>query len=445
MDTAYGQPELILPSSPEYETARQIFNRSIQKFPAAILYCRTPQDVACAVLAARRAGRKVRLRTGGHNYEGFCVGDGAVVIDTRRMTKTELDPRRNLVRIGAGVKNAGLYELIGRAGYPFPSGTCPSVAAVGLTLGGGWGLSSRMFGLTCDRLVSAQMVDSEGMLHDTSEDTAPDLFFALRGGGGGNFGVVTELTYALPEKFFDVTYVNISASEITFDVAVALFSRFQDWLYAGDRRFTPISRIFNSEKDGYGFFLRGIYYGTKAQAEASLHPFLTLPGAQATLQEATFLEAIRIVQQGYPLHEKFRNAGRFAPGRLGQEEIRNIVSMIAERAEGSVYASIGLFGLGGRVSDIPPEHTAFFYRDAPYIIDLQMRWEEDWAEPYNLAWLRPRFAYLRQMTRGSYINFPSLLNPDDMRAYYGGNVQRLRRVKQAYDPTNLFCFPQSIR
>lgn len=436
---------MILPYSPEYETARQIFNRSIQKFPAAIAYCRTAQDVACAVLEARRAGRKVRIRTGGHNYEGFCVGNGTVVIDTRRMTQTELDPVRNLVRIGAGVKNAGLYELTGRAGYPFPSGTCPSVAAVGLTLGGGWGLSARMFGLTCDQLVSAQMVDSAGNLHEASERTEPDLFFALRGGGGGNFGVVTQLTYALPERFFHVTYVNITATDITFDVAVSLFSHFQDWLYAGDRRFTPLSRIFNSEKDGYGFFLRGIYYGTKAQAQSSLHPFLNLPGAQATLQETTFLEAIRIVEQGYPSHDKFRDAGRFAHGRLEKDEIERIVSMIAERAAGSTYASIGLFGLGGRVRDIPPEHTAFFYRNAPYIIDLQTRWEEDGAEQYNLAWLKPRFAQLRHLTRGSYVNFPSLLNPDATRDYYGGNAHRLHRIKHTYDPINLFNFPQSIR
>lgn len=445
MDIAYGQPEIVLPSSPQYERSRQIFNRSIQKFPAAILYCRTVEDVMYAVRETRRTGRKARIRTGGHNYEGFCVGNSAVVIDTGRMIETELDAAQNLVRVGPGARNAGLYELVGRAGYPFPSGTCPSVAAVGVTLGGGWGLSARMFGLTCDLLVSAQMVDSMGILHDTSSVSEPDLFFALRGGGGGNFGVVTELTYSLPEQLFNVTYVNVAATGISLDVAATLFSRFQDWQSSDDRRFTPMIRIFNSEKNGYGFSLTGIYFGTSAETEASLEPFLTLPGTEVTLNETTFLEAIRTVERSSPMPEKFRSAGRFAPDRLNQEEMRNILSLIATRATGSIDASIILSGLGGRVKEVPPEQTAFFYRNAPYIIELQTRWEEDTAEPYNLAWLEPRFLYLQSVTPGAFINFPSLLNADYMHAYYGGNAQRLRRIKQVYDPDSLFSFPQSIR
>ncbi len=438
-------PEILLPSSPGYGQARQIYNRSIQRFPAAIVYCETERDVAFAVCEAKRRGCTVRVRGGGHNYEGFCIGDNVVVLDMRRMNHSAIDPARSVVRVGAGIRNAALYELVGAAGYPFPSGTCPTVGAAGLTQGGGWGMSARMFGLTCDSLIGARLIDANGQLHCVSETSEPDLFFALRGGGGGNFGVVTALTYKLPPKLFAVTYVNITASSMPLENGVAVFSRFQAWLKQQDFRFTPLCRIFNSETLGYGFFVRGIYYGTQAQAETSLAPFLTLPGITVTMQEATFLDAIRMVEQGYPPYEKFRDAGRFAPCVLQEEEMRRIVLLIAERAPGTAYASIGLFGLGGRVREVAPRETAFFYRDAPYIIDLETRWEHNAAEPAALAWMQPRYSYLQSITPGAYINFPSLLNRDYMQAYYGGNAARLLRIKQRYDPTQLFCFPQSIR
>ncbi len=438
-------PEILLPSDPGYGQARQIYNRSIQRFPAAIVYCETERDVALAVCEAKRRGCTVRVRGGGHNYEGFCVGDNVVVLDMQRMNHSAIDPAQSIVRIGAGVQNAALYELVGAAGYPFPSGTCPTVGAAGLTQGGGWGMSARMFGLTCDSLLAARLIDANGRLHCISETSEPDLFFALRGGGGGNFGVVTELTYRLPPKLFAVTYVNITASNMPLENGVAVFSRFQSWLQQEDFRFTPLCRIFNSETLGYGFFVRGIYYGTQAQAEASLAPFLTLPGITVTMQEATFLDAIRMVEQGYPPYEKFRDAGRFAPCFLREEEMRRIVFLIAERAPGAEYASIGLFGLGGRVREVALQKTAFFYRDAPYIIDLETRWEHGSAEPAALKWMQPRYRYLQSITPGAYINFPSLMNRNYMQAYYGENAARLLRIKQRYDPNHLFCFPQSIR
>ena len=445
MNSNCAFPEIILPGSPGYQQARQIYNRSIQRFPAAIVYCENEQDVAFAIHEARRRGCTVRVRGGGHNYEGFCIGDNVIVLDMRRMNRSAIDPTLGIVRIGAGVQNAALYELTGRAGYPFPSGTCPTVGAAGLTQGGGWGMSARMFGLTCDSLIGARLIGSNGTLHRVSEASEPDLFFALRGGGGGNFGVVTELAYRLPPRLFDVIYVNIAASGMALATGVEVFSRFQAWLRQDDFRFTPLCRIFNSADLGYGFFVRGIYYGTRTQATASLQPFLTLPGVTVTMMETTFLDAIRTVEQGYPPYDKFRDAGRFAPQAFSRQEMQRIVSLIAMRAAGAEYASIGLFGLGGRVRATAPRETAFFYRDAPYIIDLETRWEHNAAEPAVLEWMYPRYAYLESITPGAYINFPSLLNRNYMQAYYGGNAQRLRRIKLAYDPSDLFCFPQSIR
>ena len=435
---------VIVPGSPRYNDARQVFNRSIQKYPAAIAYCTDEDAVIDAVRVARESGRKVRIRSGGHNYEGFSVGNSAAVIDVSCMDSLALNESAGTLTAGPGTLNRTLYELVGSYGYPFPSGTCPTVAVSGLTLGGGWGLSSRMFGLTGDSLISATLIDACGKRHVTDTEHEKGLFFALRGGGGGNFGVVTSLTYRLPPKLFAVTYVEMEASGVSKATAAEFIRRFQGWLLLGDRRFTPIARVYHTPEEPRGLFLRGIYYGSEAQARASLASILSL-GLSSVFQEMTFLEAINIVEDGYPPFESFTTGGRFAFAQFSTVEARRLVSLIDNLAQGSVGGFVSLYGLGGAVSEITPEKTAFFYRNALNIITLSTNWENSGAKCDNLAWFAPRYCSLQGLTRGSYINFPNLENRDFMRAYYGGNAVRLSQVKACIDPGNLFCFPQSIR
>ncbi|MPM05107.1 putative FAD-linked oxidoreductase YvdP [bioreactor metagenome] len=159
----------------------------------------------------------------------------------------------------------------------------------------------------------------------------------------------------------------------------------------------------------------------------------------------TFLQAIRIVEEGYPPYERFTNGGRFALAPFSPQEACRVVTLINDLARGSVGGFISLYGLGGAVSELPPCETAFFYRGALNIITLSTDWEEPGAKRDNLDWFRPRYRLLQDMTCGSYVNFPNLENTEFMRAYYGGNAERLREVKACLDPENLFCFPQSIR
>lgn len=437
--------KIILPGSPWYDTARQEWNRSIQKFPAAIIYCTNEEDVRKGIHYAKRHGLPVRVRSGGHNYEGFSVGNRALVIDTSCMKDAEIDTERGTAEIGGGVNNRELYELTGAEGYPFPSGTCPTVGASGITLGGGWGYSARMFGLTCDSLLEVKMVDARERLLTASGTELPSLFWASRGGGGGNFGVVTSLTYRLPPKFFDVTLVEIEYHDASERTAVEFFSEWQSWLEEGDRRFSPGSRIFNSEEEGMGVFMRGIFYGTPEEAVESLRPFLEIDSALSRFTPLTFTEAIEEIESLYPPFELFRFAGRFVFEKYSRDTIRKIIRMVKTRAQGSVYASVALYALGGKVGEIPPEGTAFFYRGAKYIMGIETVWEDPKFEKFNLEWIQPRFEYLESITCGSYINFPYLRTPDYMEAYYGGNARRLRKIKSIYDPHNIFLFPQSIR
>lgn len=439
------QSKIVLPCSPLYNTARQEYNRSIQKYPAAIVYCENADDVAWAVCFAKELGFSARVRSGGHSYEGFSVGNGTLVIDTGRIKGAVIDEEDNTVAIGSGVKNSELYAFLAQYGYPFPSGTCPTVGASGLTQGGGWGHSARAFGLTCDSLLEAQMVDAQGRLLTANKKENPDLFWALRGGGGGNFGVVVSLKYDLPPKLFDVTYVDIRYPEVEETIWEQFLDVWQKWLRETDARFTPNSRIFNSAEEGMGIFLRGFYYGEPDEAEEAVEPFLNIKGAEPSFKNVTFYEATQIDASFYPPYELFRFGGRFAYGQFSGGEIKNIAGLIKRRAEGSTFASVALYALGGNVRDLTSKDTAFFYRDADYIIGVETVWEDPKTEEANLAWLRPRFEYLSSVTKGSYVNFPYLGNRDYMRAYYGGNAPALVGVKRQYDPKNLFRFPQSIR
>ena len=434
---------IIVPGSPGYNLARQEFNRAIQKYPAFIAYCTDEESVVKAVHAACKSGLPARVRSGGHHYEGFSVGNRAAVIDVSCMNDLKLNEAAGTLTAGPGVLNRELYATAGAHGYPFPSGTCPTVAVAGLTQGGGWGLSARMFGLTCDNLLSATLIDSCGRRHRADADHDKELFFALRGGGGGNFGVVTSLTYKLPPKLFDVTYVEMEALQVSEETAAAFILCFQRWLLQGDRRFTPLARVYHTPEQPRGIILRGIYYGNEAQARASLSPFLSL-GLTSVFKEMTFLEAIRIVEDTYPPYEKFANGGRFAMMPFTKQEALRIVSLTNTLAPGSVQNAISFFGLGGAVSEVLPRDTAFFYRGALNIVSLSTDWEDPAAKSANRAWFARRFEVLRQLTSGSYVNFPTLENPDYMRAYYGGNTNELRCVKARIDPDNLFRFPQSI-
>ncbi len=435
---------VVTPDSPLYNKARQEWNRSIQKYPRAIAYCRDVCDVKNAVCWARQQCAGIRIRTGGHHYEGFSTGDGVLVIDTRPMKSLMINPEKRLVRVGGGIRNRELYHFVSSRGYPFPSGTCPTVGVSGLALGGGWGYSARRFGLTSDSLAELQLVDADGRVLTASEKCNPDLFWACRGAGGGNFGVVTSMLFRLPEKTGKVTLVEIYWPSAEEPVQEAFLDAWQDWIVSADERINLQASIYNSAEEGMAVFARGLFYGPPEEAKDIIAPLLAVPGAVPRLQYLTFLEAVTRVMNTYPPYEKFKSSGRFVFRKYDAEEIRRIVSLISTRAEGSVFARVGLYGLGGRVADVAPDDTAFFYRGAHYIILLDTVWEDQQFKDENLEWFEPRFEYLQSVTQGSYVNFPYSGLDDYMRAYYGANASRLIDVKREYDPDNVFRFPQSI-
>ena len=441
----YGiKGDIITPGDPEYNEARQEWNRRIQRFPRAIVYCENRKDVSRSIEWALNQGAPIRLRGGGHHYEGYSTGNGALVIDVSRMNSVAVED--GLVHAEGGASNRALYDAVGPLGYAFPSGTCPTVCVSGLTLGGGWGLSCRLLGLTCDSLVSAELVDACGRNVTANSHCNQDLYWALRGGGGGNFGVVTGLTYRLPDfKPETVTFVQLYYPDAGAAQQTLFWETWQRWTPAADERVTLQASIYHAEGEGYAVYSRGLFFGTPEEAAEAVEPLASLPGCMALFEGTTFFDAIQTIEDSYPPSEKFKSTGRYVKQPLESDDIRRFVNSLRDYPEGSVFTAYSLYMLGGAVADKGQHETAFFFRDAPYIALLQSVWEEDRYEDVNIGWVDKNFPPLARATAGSYINFPYSNLKDYMRSYYGGNAARLRRVKRMYDPYNVFCFQQSIR
>lgn len=192
--------EIILPYDSQYDELRQGYNRAVQKYPFIIVYCFETCDVINAVKWARKHCIPIRIRSGGHNYEGFSNGDSVLVIDLSQFNNVILDECAGLVYMQGGATNKDVYECVSSKGYPFPGGTCPTVGVGGYVTGGGWGLSCRYLGLGCDNLEEIEIVDYEGKLIKANSYCNSDLFWACRGAGGGNFGVIVSMTFSLPQK-----------------------------------------------------------------------------------------------------------------------------------------------------------------------------------------------------------------------------------------------------
>jgi len=435
---------IIIPIDPFYNEARQGFNSAIQQYPLIIVYCRDKWDVANAVVWSTRCHIPLRIRNGGHNYEGYSNGNCTLIIDESEMNGLYLDECENLLYVKGGVTNKQVYEFVSSKGYPFPGGTCPTVGVCGYAMGGGWGLSCRYLGLGCDSLEEIELVNYEGAVIKASRKHNEDLFWACRGAGGGNFGVIVSMKFKLPPRIDKVTLIEIDYLHVSPEEQEAFLKTWQEWLKDADYKVTLISRIYNSATDDLAMLVRGIYYGKPHEAEQIVKPFLELAGAKYSISYITFLEAVTIIGSSYPSSEKFQSASRFVLKDFSKCEISELVGLIRERPKGSVFTGLSMYALGGKVAEIGMNETAFFYRKAHFIIWLETIWEDARFTEDNRNWVNRQFPTLASITTGSYVNFPYNKLPEYLEEYYGSHVNILKKIKRKYDPFNVFTFPQGI-
>jgi len=308
--------KVIWPIDPAYEQARQEYNRAIDAYPIAIVYCYDTQDVANAILWSENNQVRLRVRSGGHNYEGYSTGMGKLVIDTTLMNQIEVDTINDVVKVQAGTRLSLLYEILYEHGYAFPGGTCPTVAISGLVLGGGIGLSTRYLGLTIDSLVEAEMVDAKGNIVIANQRCNPELFWALRGAGGGNFGVVTSFTFTLKKKVDKITLIQLEWNN-NKPARLEFLSVWQEWLENLDRKMSAFGRIYKQGASLFAFF-----YGEPVGARTILEPLLNIPGITfENIEYVDFIDAVNTIGKTYPKSGKFVDTGRFMYQHLSKHEL----------------------------------------------------------------------------------------------------------------------------
>lgn len=430
---------IVLPEDPQYNTARQEFNTFFNKFPLVIVFAQETQDVANAVRWARFWNVPIRMRSGRHNYEGLSVVDAGIVIDVSEMKQVEVDSKRGTAMVQTGLRDFELYEILGSQGLVIPAGLCPTTGIAGFTQGGGQSSLSRPWGLAIDNLLEVEMVDANGNLLCANANHHDDLFWALRGGGGGNFGICTSFRFRT-RQIDTVAYARIGWG--LRDLKPVLRS-WQDYtLPSADKRLTPLLTIASGQESL--LLMQGVFLGPAKELRYLLEPLLRAGSPQeVTIEEIPWLEAVSLIASTQPTSpEPFKSVGPFVDRLLPDKAINIIQCFINNPPTSSV--SVFFHGLGGAVAEVPNHATAYFYRKALSNMSLFATWSTPEGAAKGIRWVEDFRQAMLPFTRGVYVNTPDLSIKNWPEAYYGGNFKRLTQVKAKYDPKNIFKYPQSI-
>jgi len=441
--------KLILPFDEGYDAARAVWNGAIDRRPALIALASGTDDVVVAVRFAREQGLPVSVRGGGHSAAGFAVADGAMMIDVSALKEIVVDPAARTAVAGSGLRWREVDAATQAYGLATTGGVDGTTGIAGLTLGGGLGFLDRLAGLACDNLLAAEVVTADGQVLEVSADHHPDLFWALRG-GGGNFGVVTSFTYQL----HPVTEAYGGLLVYTMDRAAEVLRTYREIsadapdrlaLYAGLMTAPPAPFVPEHLRGQRVAGLMPVYFGAADEAARALAPLLAAsPPALDLTKPMSYQEVQRLADGFNPpgMHHYYTSEW------LHDADDQTIGELVATAAGApSPLSAIILKRMGGAAGRVPADATAFWYRDAAYHLDIHAQWAPGSPPGPHIAWARAaRQAARRDWAGGGYVNFIAAdEGPDRVRAAYGGNYPRLARVKAAYDPDNFFRLNNNIR
>lgn len=436
--------DVVVPGSPEYDAARRVWNGDVDRHPSAIARCRGVADVMAAVRHARDHDLPASVRGGGHAVAGHAVLDDGLVIDLSGMTGARVDPVARTVQLEGGALNAHLDRESQAFGLAATGGFVSHTGAVGLTLGGGIGHLMRKLGLAVDAVRGADVVTADGSFVRASAEENPDLFWALRG-GGGNFGVVTSLTMDLQPLGPQVLAGLVAWPAAQADAVLAFMRDFvadapDELGLMANLRLAPPLPLFPPEVQGTPIIALVVTWsGDIATGERLLRPLRSFgtPVADA------------ITTKAYTAHQKMLDAAvphgrhyywkshRLAP--LTGEVIDIICTHLGSIT--SPMSSVPIFCFGGAMARVPEDATAFPHRDAAHDINIVASWlpEQAGEADRHRAWVRGFFDDLAPHSRGVYVNFTSDDAQSRVReAYSPTQWDRLRTIKAAWDPTNFF-------
>ncbi len=386
-----------------------------QPEPEAIAHVATGDDVAACVRFAADGGAPLRIRNGGHSYGGWSSGPG-LVVDLADLNRVVVDGAAMTATIGAGALLADVYSELGARGVSIGGGSCATVGVTGLTLGGGVGVLARAYGLTCDQLTAVRAVTADGKVRTVDANTDPDLFWALRG-GGGSFAAVTELTFDVrPAPRVQTFFLQWSWS-----AAAEVLAAWQDWIAKAPRELWSTCKLLVDPGKGGRVLVAGTWLGA-GSPDARLSALLRLTPEPTVNDDGggSYKGVAAIV----------------AAAGLGLE------------VPGIVEGGVSFDAFGGAIADLAPDATAFPWRTA--LADVQYTATWPYADagrdpaPFDDFVQSERRALQPWVGASAYVNYADRTLTDFATAYWGPNLPRLSRIKKRYDPGQVFSFPQSV-
>jgi hypothetical protein len=424
-----------------YDEARKIHNGLIDKRPSLIARCLTTSDVVDAVNLGRKESLEISVRGGGHNVAGRAVTDGGLMIDLSLMKGIHVDPEQRIVRAQGGVIWNEFNRAAATFGLATTGGEMSSTGIAGLTLGGGFGWLMAKYGIALDNLLSAEVVLASGEVVTASEDSDPDLFWAIRG-GGGNFGVVTWFEY----RAYPLTTVLGGPILHPLQAAPDVFRNYRDLSADVPDELTTAAPFLHAP-DGSGAKLCGTalcHVGDDHdQAEADMRPFREIGTPAADMVERMPYPVLNTaLDPVFPAGTLVYWKSAFL-SELSDEAVEVIVDAF-ERSPTDMCVLL-IEQIHGAVTRVSPTATAFPHRDPGYSFLIMSQWTDPGQTDTGIAWARETFDAMRpHMADRSYVNYFSADDDDRIRQAYGPNYDRLVELKRRYDPKNLFRLNQNI-
>ncbi len=431
---------VLAPGDTGYDDARRVHNGLIDKRPALIARCRTTSDVAAAVNFGREQGHEISVRGGGHNVAGRAVTDGGLMIDLAEMKEVVVDPAAKTVTAQGGVTWAELNDAAHEHGLATTGGLISTTGIAGLTLGGGIGWLQAKFGMVIDNLLSAEVVLASGDVVTASEDGDPDLFWAIRG-GGGNFGVVTSLTYrAYP---LETILGGIMAHPLP--AAPDVFRFVRDFQKTVSDDLTVFLGMVHAP-DGSGLKIVAVpmcHAGDDpAAAEADIKPLRDLNPVLDMVDRIPYPVINTLVDDGFA-----RGSLNYWKSAFFTDLSDEAVATMQAAFENSPTTMCAFFveHFHGAATRKQPTDAAFPHRQEGYNLLLISQWEDPAQTDACIAWARESFDALRPfMADRVYMNYLDSDEKERIKAAYGPNYDRLVELKRRYDPENLFRLNQNI-
>jgi FAD/FMN-containing dehydrogenase len=434
--------QLILPGDSGYDDARRVWNGMIDKRPAAVIKAANVSDVTNAVNFAREAGLRVSVRGGGHNVSGNAVNDGGVVIDLSLMRRATVNPEARTVRVDGGATLGDVDRETQKYGLAVPLGVISETGVAGLTTGGGLGWLRRKHGMACDNVLAVEVVTADGTLVKANEQENTDLFWAVRGGGGG-FGVVTSFEFQAhplgPDVFLGFLFH-------PYEEARSLLRFFREFTATAPEELGLIA--FAAVTPGHDPFppesqnrrtmaFAAVYAGSPEEGERVFAPVrdFTTPLADFS-GTVPYVEAQAALDEDYPAGRRYYWKSTHVRA-LDDELIDTIIELGAKFP--SPLSTLDIWHMGGAIQR-PRSPNAFGARQGPYVLGIESNWIDPKDDDANIAWARKVYAAAEPFSTGErYLNFPGFFEEGQALARAAGsNFDRLLAIKKQYDPSGLF-------